>query len=223
MHVLIIGASGRTGLLVVDEALKRGHTVTALVRDPTSLPPKDGLTVVKGTPLNKADIETAFTITATPPAAVIIALNARRTSESPFAAPASPPRLMADSAANVIAAMNAHGVRKIVIMQALGVGDSLPNLFFAMRWLIKYSAMAAQFADHNLVDEEVKAASEGVDYVLARPTRLEEGDRMPVKFFGDQGMGIGSFASITRKSVAAFLIDAAEKGDWDKETPVIAN
>ena len=83
--------------------------------------------------------------------------------------------------------------------------------------------MAAQFADHNLVDEEVKAASEGVDYVLARPTRLEEGDRMPVKFFGDQGMGIGSFASITRKSVAAFLIDAAEKGDWDKETPVIAN
>ena len=64
MRILIIGGSGRTGKLVIEEALERGdnfdlcmrvevntlsgHTITALVRDPNSLRSKIGLTVVKG-------------------------------------------------------------------------------------------------------------------------------------------------------------------------------
>ncbi len=63
MHIFLIGGSGRTGSLVIDEALSRGHlsidlslsvltflghTITALVRDPTKLPSKAGLTTLKG-------------------------------------------------------------------------------------------------------------------------------------------------------------------------------
>ena len=66
MRVLVIGGNGRTGRLVVDEALRRGtvptlhspaiafsdgsvgHEVTALVRNPESLEARKGLTVVKG-------------------------------------------------------------------------------------------------------------------------------------------------------------------------------
>ena len=50
MHILVIGASGRNGSLIVKEALSRGHTVTALVRNPSSISAHSGLTLVKGKP-----------------------------------------------------------------------------------------------------------------------------------------------------------------------------
>ena len=43
-HLLVIGGSGRTGRLVITEALRTGHSVTALVRDPTRVVPGDRLT-----------------------------------------------------------------------------------------------------------------------------------------------------------------------------------
>jgi uncharacterized protein YbjT (DUF2867 family) len=70
MRILIIGGNGRTGKLVVQEALKRGlyisvhhqkiiltwdfigHQVTALVRNFGSLEAMSGLTVVQGTKTN---------------------------------------------------------------------------------------------------------------------------------------------------------------------------
>ena len=60
---------------------------------------------------------------------------------------------MADVHTKILAAMRAHGIRKLVVLQALGVGESKPNLLFAMRWTIKYTSMAWHFADHGLVNE----------------------------------------------------------------------
>lgn len=48
MHIYIVGATGRNGLIVVDEALNRGHTVTALVRNPGALNHHTNLTVIQG-------------------------------------------------------------------------------------------------------------------------------------------------------------------------------
>jgi putative NADH-flavin reductase len=39
MNVTVVGATGRTGSPLVLELLRRGHTVTALVRDPAKLGP----------------------------------------------------------------------------------------------------------------------------------------------------------------------------------------
>lgn len=128
---------------------------------------------------------------------------------------------MADSNANAVAVMKEHGIRKIAIMSAFGVGDSLPNLVFIMRWVIKGSNMSFQWEDHNLVDQEMKKS--GMDYVLVRPTRLTEGGVQPVKLHGNTGSSAGASAAISRKSVAAFLVDAVEKSTWDRTTPVISN
>ncbi len=48
MNVLIIGASGKTGELVVDRAVVAGHTITALVHDAAAYEPPAGLRVVAG-------------------------------------------------------------------------------------------------------------------------------------------------------------------------------
>ncbi|MBC7447540.1 MAG: NAD(P)H-binding protein, partial [Hymenobacteraceae bacterium] len=61
MKILLIGASGRTGRAVLTEALRRGHQVTALVRDPGRLADcsHPNLTVVAGNLLQPATLAAA--------------------------------------------------------------------------------------------------------------------------------------------------------------------
>ena len=101
------------------------------------------------------------------------------------------------------------------------MGDSLPQLICLMRWVIKTSNMAVAYADHNRVDAEMKAS--GLNFVIARPTRLTEGNTAPVKTFGNQGVGLSGFSGISRASVARFLVDAVDIDTWDRSTPVISN
>lgn len=218
-RVLIIGGSGRTGKLAIGELLGRDHKVTALIRKAESLEPKAGLKIVVGTPTNKEDVHAAFS--ESNPDVVIVTLSAPRAADSPFAAVVSPPRLMANSVANVVAAMKEFSTAKIVIMQAFGVGESWPNMHWVLRLLMKKSNMIYQYDDHNLVTKETK--SSGEEYVLVRPARLEEGEAKEVKEWAEDGKGVPMMGAITRGSVAKFLAEAAEKTTWDGTAPVITN
>lgn len=48
MKLALAGASGNIGSRVLDEALARGHQVTAISRDPARLAARDGMTAVRG-------------------------------------------------------------------------------------------------------------------------------------------------------------------------------
>lgn len=172
-----------------------------------------------GTPTSRDDVRAAFQ--ADVPDVVIVTLSAPRASDSPFAAPISPPRLMADCNANVALAMKEFGVKKVVILQAFGVGNSWKNMNCALQLLMKKSNMIYQYEDHNHTDREVRAS--GVDFVLVRPARLVDTDAQNVKLWPQDGKGVPLMASISRVSVACWLVDAAERNDWDNTAPVITN
>lgn len=220
-RILIIGGSGRTGKMVVEELQYRGHRVTALVRKPESMATEvtAGLKMVTGTPMNKDDVRRAFM--QCHPEVVVVTLAAPRAGDSPFAAVIAPPRLMADSTANVVAIMKEFRTPKMVVMQAFGVGESWPNLHCVMRLLMKKSNMIYQYDDHNLVAKETKASGE--TYVFVRPSRLTEGEAAEVIEWPDHGKGVPMMGAISRGSVAKFLCDAAEKTTWDNLAPVITN
>ncbi|WP_017626700.1 NAD(P)-dependent oxidoreductase [Nocardiopsis chromatogenes] len=58
--IAVIGANGTIGSRIVDEALRRGHTVTAVVRDPAKIDrTDDGLTVATGEVLDTAAVAEA--------------------------------------------------------------------------------------------------------------------------------------------------------------------
>ncbi|HEX5482921.1 MAG TPA: SDR family oxidoreductase [Terriglobia bacterium] len=58
MKLLILGATGRTGLNIVNQAIARDHHVTALVRSPERLKPfRDRMTIKQGDLLNRVDLE----------------------------------------------------------------------------------------------------------------------------------------------------------------------
>ncbi|KAJ0122155.1 nad-dependent epimerase dehydratase [Diaporthe amygdali] len=243
MQILILGATGRTGTQVVLQALERGHNVTALVRTPSALDEitanlpaeqKSNLTAVKGSPLNVSDVTNAINTAASPNSKLVVisALNSRRTSENPWAAPHptdSPPRMMADSTANVLSVLAKTTAGwaekpKVVYVSAIGVGKSGPNAHWVLRTLISHSNVKLTYADHDAAEEELRNAGDGVKWVVLRPGRLTDGDdKKEAKVWpAEKGM-VGMTASTSRGTVARFALDAAEKSEWDGKDPIILN
>ena len=61
LRILVFGATGSVGSLIVDEALSRGHQVTAVSRDPSSIDAsRPGLTAAKGDLLDRDSIGSLF-------------------------------------------------------------------------------------------------------------------------------------------------------------------
>ena len=56
MRVVLYGATGMIGSRILKELLSRGHTVTAVVRDPSKLAPQNNLTIEKGDMLDADSI-----------------------------------------------------------------------------------------------------------------------------------------------------------------------
>ena len=113
MKVAVIGASGRTGHLLVEELLRRGHHVTALVRDPVGLGDLAGhVTVVIGD--SRKDLGPLVAGTD----AVLSAFGPTR----------KEPALHQDSAAALITAMRKHGVRRRQARRVSCLGCRRPGL-----------------------------------------------------------------------------------------------
>src|ERR687898_1230717 len=84
VKVLIIGATGGTGRILLDKALEQGHEVTALARNPSAIAPRDYRPrVLQGNALDPDAVEAAVA----GQDAVISALGTRRTKPpTPFSA-----------------------------------------------------------------------------------------------------------------------------------------
>ncbi|KAI1741029.1 hypothetical protein F4680DRAFT_78249 [Xylaria scruposa] len=223
MRFLILGGSGRTGKLIIEEAISKGHNVVALIRSPSSLATRPGLTIVQGTPMKREDVAKAFETLPEPPQAVLVALSLKRVSDSPFAAisPDAPDRIMEDSVANAISVMKAFGTKRIVILNQWGAGNSFNNMNFLFRAMFRYTNMKYGHAAHNAVDEETRKA--GVEFVLVRACVLADGEAAPIRLYPDDGKSVGFLPKITRASVSRFMVEACEKDDFVGKSPVISN
>ena len=61
MKLVLLGATGGTGLEIVRQALEKGHSVTALVRSPDRLKQfSDRIIVKQGDLLNSTDLQRVF-------------------------------------------------------------------------------------------------------------------------------------------------------------------
>ncbi|KAM0226799.1 hypothetical protein ACHAPO_012065 [Fusarium lateritium] len=224
MHFLLLGATGRTGKLVVSELLAQNHTATALVRNSTSLASQPGITMVTGSPLSKDDIRKA--IHATPdilPSAAIFTLNTVRKSDSPFAAQVGPPRFLADSCANACEVLEEAGIHRIIVMSTAGVGDTWKNLPLISRAFMGLTNIKYALEDHNLLDQEIRTTK--MEWTLIRPVRLDHDNNstLEIETLGSSGVGMTMKDSITPASAAKFLVQVAVEGLYIKEAVVLRN
>src|SRR5215469_17301512 len=107
MRLALLGGSGRIGRHVLDWAVTGGHAVTALARDPRSLPAMPGVTVVVGQATDAA----AVAEVAAGADAVVSALGPRG---------AKTPALLATAAEATVAAMDKAAIKRLVCVSAAG-------------------------------------------------------------------------------------------------------
>src|SRR4051812_30978557 len=118
MKIVVIGASKGTGALAVQLALDRGHTVTAFARNPQNLALEHpGLERVAGDFLNPASVDA---VVSGHDAVLVTAFPSRLKDWK------TNPYFFSQGTGHVIEAMKRHGVKRLVVLSALGVGDSLP-------------------------------------------------------------------------------------------------
>ncbi|KAJ5966277.1 hypothetical protein N7481_012991 [Penicillium waksmanii] len=235
MHLFILGATGRTGLYGYKYALEQGFTVTILVRKADGIEPQEGLTVVEGSPLSGEDMARAFKESGTPVDAILVFLNAPRAGQNPWGKFLGPPRLIADSTRNAARALihaqqnslAASGGSKprLVVMNALGVGESYAVTPYIVRFMIAFSNVSESYKDHNAVNDEIEeVCGEDVVWTLPLPVGLKGGGLCPVKTFGSTESGASLF--ITRESCARWMVDVAagREGDqFDNKRVIVSN
>lgn len=114
MKIALCGGTGQAGSRILKELLGRGHTVTAIVRDPAKLPPQPGLTAVKGDVNDEASIVEA----------------ARGTDALVSAYGPGPehPELLVPATKHLLAAAKASGVPRLLFVGGAGALEVAPGV-----------------------------------------------------------------------------------------------
>jgi uncharacterized protein YbjT (DUF2867 family) len=202
VRILVVGASLGTGALTVAAALERGHEVTAFSRRPQKLAlehPK--LTRLPGDFHDRASVAGAVA----GHDAVIVTASA-----SGLKGFKEQPRYFSLGTGYVVEAMKAHAVRRLVVLSALGVGESRKLFNFVMDALIVRLFLRLPYEDHERQERLVKDS--GLDWVIARPGRLTNGPAR--RRYVKQASLDPLPRSISRADVADFLVEAATTDAW---------
>ncbi len=190
--LFVLGATGGTGRALVEQARQRGHPVTAFVRSPEKVgPPRDGMTVLRGDPRNADELRAAL------PGhdAVVSALG-------PLGL--GPTTLVGDCARSTVAAMQATGVRRLLVVgvAVLFENDGLLSAIARRTFLRNVARDSAEM-------EHIVSAS-GLDWTIARPPRLTDGVLTRAYGVADGRMPPAARLTISRADVADFLLDELE-------------
>ena len=199
MKILVIGASRGTGALCVKSALAKGHSVTAFSRTPAKLEvthPK--LTKVAGDFHDAASVHSAV---AGHDAVIISA------SPSTLGAIKKIPDYFSRGTKYCIDAMKEHGVKRLVILSAHGVAESMHEASWLQRTLLIGGILKGFFLDHGV--QERLTQESGLDFVIARPMRLTSG-KAKGKYVRRIAESIRVPATISRADVAEFMVEACE-------------
>lgn len=206
MRLALLGASGRIGGHVLNWALTAGHEVTALARDPTSLPSGAGITVIEGEATDAA----AVAEVAAGADAVVSALGPRG---------AKTPALLATAAEATVAAMEKAGVRRLVCVSAAGAfieGD--PDTGALIKFILP-RVLSKQFTDVRAMESVVTASD--LDWTLVRATRLVNGPQTGRYRVRPEFPPAGG-RSIARSDVAHFIAATLTDGTWVSARPALA-
>lgn len=165
MRLLIAGASGRTGLLLTELALARGHEVTALVRDPASfaVSPTECLRVAVGDVLEPATL-----LGAVARQDVVVSLLAPR--------PRTNGRVYVEGTRNLADAAVGAGVRRFVVVSAEGAGVEPQSLTFGYRLVLRIPVVARLYPDIACMERELRSRTD-LDWTVVRPPLLTNGPR----------------------------------------------
>ena len=207
MRVIVLGAGGKTGGAVVQQAQAAGHQVTAFVHHAGDYDGPAGVDVAEG---DATDADAVAAAVAGQDA-VIDTIGGK----TPYK---SNTTLEADVARAVIAAMTRSGVRRLLVTSSVGVGDSLANGTLGLRLLLK-TFLRGSTADKAAMEGAVTAS--GLDWTIARPAILTDKPATGTVRTFDPATGEKA-RRISRVDLAAWLVAQLDDSDNVRRAVTVA-
>jgi putative NADH-flavin reductase len=207
--ILVLGATGGTGRLIVGQALARGHQVTAVVRSPEKAGELKGAKLIVGDVRDEKALREA--------------LKGQDAVVSALGTPASPFRevtLLSTATRALVNAMKAEHVSRLVLITGIGAGDSAGHGGFLFDNVIFPLLLKNVYADKNR--QEAIVRDSGLDWVLVRPSVLNhKPGHGSIRALTDLSDFHGG--SISREDVATFVLDQLHADAWVHRSPLITS
>lgn len=195
MNLVVLGATGATGLEIVKQAFERGHSVTALVRSPERLKPLgDRITVKQGDLLNSADLEQVLK----GHDAVVSGFGPRLPVSKADA------HLLQQFATALTNAMQHAGVRRAVVES---VAFLFKDSIIPPAYILGKLLFPGIVADASAMEEVFEKS--GLDWTMVRPPELTD-NSYTGKYRVREGHLPRFGFKISRADVADFMINVVE-------------
>jgi len=208
MKLVVFGATGGTGRLLVTQALQQGYEVVAFVRDPDKFTITDPrLRVVRGDVTRDSS---AVTEAVREQDAVISALGRRNSFRSAG--------LISQSMRTIVPAMKRQGVRRLIVLSAFGVGESYHYAPLIPRTLFRL-LLGDIFADKKAGEDYVRQSS--LDWTLVYPVLLTNGPRTGKYRVGER-LDLHGVPKISRADVADFILTQLQDATYRHRTALIS-
>lgn len=204
MKILIFGATGSTGKLLVQGAREWGHQVTAFVRDPSKLDRRD-VHFIHGDITDRGSVRQSLI----GKDAVISALGSRSLKRDPD---------LVAGVRNIVEVMQESDAERLIYMSSMGVGDSRQQLGFFGRHVIAPLLLRNALLDHG--ENESIISGSALRWTIVRPTQLTDGPLGEYRS-GEGASASGSSSAISRASVAHFMLDQLESDEYVRSSPSI--
>ncbi len=204
MKIAVIGASGRTGILTVYQALDKGYEVNAFARkayNVTIRHPK--IRMIEGDILDYPKVKEAIKGVD----AVIVTLGMDKN---------KPLRTFSDGTANIIKAMKECGVKRLICMSSAGIlgNDTHPVFGKIIIPIFLNHIYADKKEQMNIIKES------GLEWIIIRPPRLTLAPKTGKYQLTEGRPGT---RSVPRNDVADFMLKLLTNKKYDGKMPAISS
>jgi len=204
MKVVIFGANGKTGILLVEQALAKGHQVVAYIRRPESIlidNPK--LKIIIGNlnePLKMKDAITGAD-------ACVSTLGGGSLTKHSIET--------MNGIKNIISIMEIAKVQRFIYLSSLGAGESRFLIPQPLRFILTRFFLRVPLADHNFNESNIIKSK--LDWTLVRPGSLTDGQLTGDLKYGDDKTKMKGNSSISRANVASFILQQLTDSNYIKK------
>jgi uncharacterized protein YbjT (DUF2867 family) len=189
MKIAVFGATGGTGRSLVEQALAQGHQVTALVRHPAVVHLRHPqFTLFEG------DAQDSRAVTKVIDGVDVVACILG------LAKPQG--TVISDATRTICQAMNEAGVRRLVAVTVMGLGDSKDNFDPVAKLFVR--VFLKKGMEDRARQEEVITSSR-LDYTLVRPSRLVDGAKTD-RYSAGADVRAGISSKLTRADLASYVL-----------------
>lgn len=219
MRVLILGGTGGIGVLLVEEALRAGHTVVVYARSPQKLP--DSLQNNPQVIIRKGQLDDAQALSdAMQDVDAVLSALGPAVSRGPLHPSGEP---LAHGYSLVIRVMKERGVTRLIALGTPSIKDPKDKFSLKMAAVITGVATFARTAYKDVVaiGETIRTEGDTLEWTIARVPLLNDGSdkHFVAGYVGDGQTGM----TLTRIAFTAFVLQELERKEWIKAAPLITS